>query len=35
VNPNRSGHMTAALTTCGVIQAIMLGFIAHIDHYAP
>jgi hypothetical protein len=27
--------MTAALTTCGVIQAIMLGFIAHIDHYAP
>jgi hypothetical protein len=27
--------MTAALTTCGVIQAVMLSFIAHIDHYAP
>jgi hypothetical protein len=27
--------MTTAFTTRCMIQAIMLGFIAHIDHYAP
>jgi hypothetical protein len=34
MNPNRARDMTTALTTSGVIQAIMLKLIAHIDDYA-
>jgi hypothetical protein len=35
MNPNRTRDMTAALTTGGVIKTIMLGLVAHIDHYTP
>jgi hypothetical protein len=35
MNPNRTRYVATALTTGGVIEAIMLGLIAHIDHYAP
>jgi hypothetical protein len=35
MNPNRARDMTTALTTGGVIEAIMLGLIANIDHYTP
>jgi UDP-N-acetylglucosamine pyrophosphorylase len=34
MNPNGAGDVTAALTTSGVIQAIVLQLIAHINDYA-
>jgi hypothetical protein len=34
MNPNRARDMTTALTTGGVIKAIMLELFAHINDYA-
>jgi hypothetical protein len=34
MNPNGTRYVATAHTTGGVIKAIMLGFIAHINDYA-
>jgi hypothetical protein len=34
MNPNRARYVAAARTTGGVIQAIVLQLIAHINYYA-
>jgi hypothetical protein len=33
MNPDCARYVTTALTTCGVIKAIVLELIAHIDHH--